>query len=950
MQPTTPNTTSNDTAAPPGLGKMLLATILRRPQSRSARTVEIFGWIDLALGLLIFLAPRFMARLLVLPALSVQTEGYVRLVGLLVSGLGLLYIVSGRLNARGFVFASMLDRPMVPVVMAILWYLKIVPAGLALAFSITDFGGFLWTLWAWRAERRPGLSQQPVAAETAAGFFAFVSGVVRNARTFHPDGRVFRGSVRALNVEDPSLRAAAANLDGLPVLMRVGMGLMKRGMPAWLVKIVPDAPSIAARFGGDFDLLCTAGGDRLWKLVFNLALGGRFFGLDPHDYFRNKYYADVPYRIDDGRMRVWLRFAADSPSPAGEPREDGLTRAVAEHRTVRLEAQRVGSAREPFVPVAEVRFEEELDLDQEALHFNPIEGRGFVPYGTLTTIRSRVYPASAAARAGTTPERVAREGESFSPRLARYLAVAPAVPSGNSGIGTVRRGHPVLKTLAASALVLFLIFGVYAALRFTRDEAVDYKDDRDHFLHGSTGGERNMGIPYWFWVALPEMFPEYLPDHKAGHGYQSFGMIYEHGADPRYALPMGVSRRNVRGIDVVYLNCAVCHVGAVRDTPGSPQRIVAGMPANTLDLGAFETFLTTIPLDLKFVPQRMLDQIAAMQNDPHRLVDKPDLINRLIFKFYAVYLMREKMLYLRQRLAFIPAKTWGPGRVDTFNAPKALLNFPMDKADPRETVGNADFPSIWNQAPREGMQLHWDGNNTSVNERNLSAAFGTGAFPPTLDAPRVLRTAHWLMTAKPLAYPYPIDSALAQQGAQVYGEYCLNCHGNREVPFKTEAQQRVGTVDPIGHIKTDRNRLDSYTWQLAANQSTLYAGYEREWGFDQDYPQRFSHFHKTQGYANAPLDGIWLRAPYLHNGSVPNLRELLSPQEKRSKSFYRGNDTYDQQNVGFVQNVAEQNGRQYFVFDTSVRGNGNQGHEGEEYGTNLSEDKKTALIEYLKTF
>ena len=54
---------------------------------------------------------------------------------------------------------------------------------------------------------------------------------------------------------------------------------------------------------------------------------------------------------------------------------------------------------------------------------------------------------------------------------------------------------------------------------------------------------------------------------------------------------MGVSMRNVRGIDVVYLNCAVCHVGAVRDTPGSPQRIVAGMPANTMDLGAFEQFL-----------------------------------------------------------------------------------------------------------------------------------------------------------------------------------------------------------------------------------------------------------------------------------------------------------------------------------------------------------------------
>ena len=951
MQPATSTTASNKMPGPASFGQTLLRMFQGRPQTASARTVEIFGWIDLTLGLLIFFAPKFMAGLLQLPELSAQTEGYVRLVGLLVSGLGMLYVVSGRLNSSGFVFASLLDRPLVPIVMATLWYLAIVPAGLALAFSITDFGGFLWTLSAWRAERRAGLPEQPPGAEAAAGFFGFVSGVVRNARTFHPDGRVFRGSVRAVPVDSSSLGAAAASLDGLPVLMRLGMGVMKRGMPAWLVKIVPDAPSIAARFGGDFDLLCTAGGNRLWKLVLNLALGGRFFGLNPHDYFGNEYYADVPYRIDNGRMRVWLRLAPDGSSLAGETREEGLTRAVSERRVVRLEAQRAGNRREPFVPFAEIRFEEELEIDQEALHFDPFEGRGFEPYGYLTALRRSVYPASAGARPATNIQRAAREREPFSRRLARYLALDPAIPfGGGSAMSTENRRHSALKIAGVIALVLFLAASAYAAVRFTRDQPVEYKDDRDHFLHGSTGGERTMGIPYWFWIALPELFSEYLPDHKPGRGYQSFGMIYESGADPKYALPMGVSRRNVRGIDVVYLNCAVCHVGTVRDAPGSPQRIIAGMPAHTLDLGAFETFLTTIPLDLKFVPQRMMDQIDAMQSDPHRIADKPDYINRLIFKYYAVYLMREKMLFLRQRLAFIPARTWGPGRVDTFNAPKALLNFPMDKADPRETVGNADFPSIWNQEPREGMQLHWDGNNTSVNERNLSAAFGTGAYPPTLDAPRVLRTARWLMTAKPLPYPYPIDSALAQQGSQIYAEYCQNCHGAREVPFKTNPQQRVGTVDPIGHIKTDRNRLDSYTWQLAANQGTLYAGYEREWGFNKDYPQRFSHFRKTQGYANAPLDGIWLRAPYLHNGSVPNLRELLSPQEKRSKVFYRGNDVYDPQNVGFVASVAEQNGNRYFLFDTTMRGNGNQGHEGEEYGTNLPENKKSALIEYLKTF
>src|ERR1700735_3802070 len=169
--------------------------------------------------------------------------------------------------------------------------------------------------------------------------------------------------------------------------------------------------------------------------------------------------------------------------------------------------------------------------------------------------------------------------------------------------------------------------------------------------------------------------------------------------------------------------------------------------------------------------------------------------------------MQDKMLMLHQRLAFIHADTWGPGRVDTFNAPKALLNFNMTHADPRELMGNVDFPSIWNQGPRKGMQLHWDGNNTSVDERNLSAAYGTGAYPPVLDVDHLLRTAEWLETAKPLPYPYPIDGALAEQGQTIYVQYCTRCHGTREPPFRHEPplpDELVGTVVPIEEIGTDR--------------------------------------------------------------------------------------------------------------------------------------------------
>ena len=65
-------------------------------------------------------------------------------------------------------------------------------------------------------------------------------------------------------------------------------------------------------------------------------------------------------------------------------------------------------------------------------------------------------------------------------------------------------------------------------------------------------------------------------------------------------------------------------------------------------------------------------------------------------------------------------------------------------------------------------------------------------------------------------------------------------------------------------------------------------------------PWAFSHFKKTNGYAAAPLDGVWLRAPYLHNGSVPTLRDLLNAPAERPTSFYRGYDVYDYINGGFI--------------------------------------------------
>ena len=498
---------------------------------------------------------------------------------------------------------------------------------------------------------------------------------------------------------------------------------------------------------------------------------------------------------------------------------------------------------------------------------------------------------------GTLLARLARK------RWARWLAVILAVP-----------------TLA------FGVLAAYGAAVFMEDEPVAYRDPVEHFKYGSTGGERESGFPYWIFQVMPRVCERHLPG-----GYASLGMVFEDGKD----LPVGMSMRRYQGVDRTFLNCAVCHTSTVRDAPDAKPLVVTGMPANTFNVWAFQKFFFDCGKDPKFAAEYVVPEVDRLMRSRGT---KLGPVDRYVIYPVAVALMRERLIMLAGRFeALLEYPEWGPGRVDTFNAAKVLFNFPLKDLPPHEKNAPSDFPSIWLQQPRKGMQLHWDGNNTKVEDRNRSAAFGTGTTPATLDNAAIERVERWLATVEPPKYPYPVDAAKAARGGALYAAYCASCHGATGRDF---AGKQVGQVTPLAEIGTDRRRMDSYTYDLAVNQATLYI----------DEPWQFRNFRKTFGYANMPLDGIWLRAPYLHNGSVPTLRDLLEPAAERPRAFYRGNDIYDQQKVGFVSGVPAQGARKFFPFDTRTPGNSNAGHEGKAYGTELPPGDKDALVEFLKTF
>jgi RoxA-like, cytochrome c-like len=464
-----------------------------------------------------------------------------------------------------------------------------------------------------------------------------------------------------------------------------------------------------------------------------------------------------------------------------------------------------------------------------------------------------------------------------------------------------------LLIIPAIILVLALVgYSIYRQL--TRiDSPVTYENDEDNFKYGSIGSDKE-GIPYWIWKTMPEVCGK-------SDAITSLGVLQEPGKD----TPIGFSKRRVGPLEQVGPNCGLCHTGSVRREASDAPMVYTTAPAQQLNLENYFRFLFSCGSDKNFTAD---DFIAAIEKHTHL-----SLADKLIYRI-AVPRVKKALEDRRPLFDSIVAgrPPWGPGRVDTFNPYKVLV-FHLDMSHD-ETIGTADFMSIWNQAPREGVWLHWDGNNDSVDERNLSAAIGAGATPDTLDFTNILRIKRWILTKPAPLYPFGIDYAKAAAGKPIYQRYCAACHD--------VGARNFGQVTPLSELKTDPRRNGAFDQAMADRMNTIGAG--RPW--------HFHRFRPTNGYANHPLDGIWLRAPYLHNGSVPTLRDLLKAEAERPKTFYRGNDVYDAQNLGFVSNLAEAGGRNFYLFDTQAKGNSNSGHF---YGIDLSDADKDALLEYLKT-
>ncbi len=273
------------------------------------------------------------------------------------------------------------------------------------------------------------------------------------------------------------------------------------------------------------------------------------------------------------------------------------------------------------------------------------------------------------------------------------------------------------------------------------------------------------------------------------------------------------------------------------------------------------------------------------------------------------------------------------------NSDLSVRNFPLPLA---VNLPEMDTPPWWHMKRKRTM--YYDGRTDARSVRtNMQFMLGEKSLSEMKALEPTFRDIlAFFKSIEPPKYPFPIETAKAARGSEVYQANCVRCHGTHGPDGKYPNK-----IVPLDVIGTDPARSLGLSDRLVAHYNTTWLGAE--------YPVDT----KRTGYQAPPLDGIWATAPYLHNGSVPTLEALLHSPSRPAR-FTRPPSTdfahYDQAHVGwkFTEVSAQELAatakkspfQAMFIVDTSRFGMKNEGHT---FGDELSAEERSDLIEYLKT-
>ena len=389
------------------------------------------------------------------------------------------------------------------------------------------------------------------------------------------------------------------------------------------------------------------------------------------------------------------------------------------------------------------------------------------------------------------------------------------------------------------------------------------------------------------------------------------GLVYENGQ------LYGVSEEELGSTKLLVSGCAACHIGKAAG------RVIPGLGNKTADLFGLANATrsdieTAITIDAAV---HVGDSDWQRANEAgakafSHLVDHPEYDSGTagsVTQFFAVEMAFEQLgLSPLEKPLFAPAKApslWGYG-------PKRQVGVFSDALLKGLPAGAAGLPLFIGNYSMELFEKNMDTYEAAEKQ-----------FEQLL----------------PPKYPFEIDHSLTRRGQKIFKNRCTQCHGDHQrdqdgLPIF----ERPEFID-LEEVGTDPLRATVYDTEAQARfEESPVSPYLQATGND-------------PGYIAPNLWGVWARFPYLHNGSVASLKDLLTAPEDRPKYIdlvdIGEEHRFDQQRLGATptdqtQVLTRVKNKDRWVFNANRKGFGNGGHD---FGTDLSDDEKRELIEYLKT-
>ena len=556
------------------------------------------------------------------------------------------------------------------------------------------------------------------------------------------------------------------------------------------------------------------------------------------------------------------------------------------------------------------------------------------------------------------------------------------------------------KTRAAAVMALLLTaaFGCAGPPPVPPAAGVSYAEqnwtdaDRGRFYR-TPQGTRLMPAAWFLALEQPDFVPGEAPRFAAPDHLSRFGFLLDppsatnlHGLPVGFALDEEFAEGGQRET-AVGLTCAACHTGQVEHR-GRGLRIDGG-PAMA-DLAAFQDRLgralfVTHGSDQAFA--RFAPRVLAATGRPDTEAEREALRARV---GRAVAAGRAERDTAERRGLYALAE--GPGRLDALGRGGNFLFATRlgQERNLRKADGPVSYPALW-----DAPWFQWVQYNGAIRQpmaRNVAEALGVRAAVQLTGAEQGLYTSSVRVDLihdleRLLAGPEPgrglrsprwpedllgpIDRARAERGGALHARLCAGCHEGRWARSpEGDPEMRLAMVG-LRRIGTDPRAAAGFAGRTAympAEDAEISAakGLQRitdnvvaRWHDERGTPpelrremdgRRRNEWRSPLAYRARLLNGVWATAPFLHNGSVPNLYELLSPADRRSAAFQVGSREFDPRRVGFDTAAGR------FRFDASLPGNSNRGHEFRDgprgdgvIGPALSEEERWDLIEFLKT-